>query len=339
MSRPRSPLTEQILRGGRPELARLAAEGLVPLPLEELIELQVALALESDDPVIRRRAEDSIQATETRALVRFVETAEFSGLTFFATRSQHPLVLEAVLRRRDVPGTLLVELAPRLLEDLQEILLLRQDLIVEQPEILDALEQNPRLSTYSRRRILEYRRHLLRQTALPLQEEEEELEEEASDEEVAQAIEAARRVAPGGEKDEQTGLSDAQVRSMPVQVRMRLARTASRGLRGLLVRDPNPRVAVAVVRYNQLTDSEVELVCHNRSICEDVLEEISKRREWIRKLSVVHALVGNPKTPVAIAVKLVPRLSVRELRDLSRNRNVSDAVRSTAGRLYRIKAK
>jgi hypothetical protein len=53
--------------------------------------------------------------------------------------------------------------------------------------------------------------------------------------------------------------------------------------------------------------------------------------------AIVHALVANPRTPVGIGVRLVPRLSVRELRELSRDRNVSDAVRSTALRLYRIK--
>ena len=40
-----------------------------------------------------------------------------------------------------------------------------------------------------------------------------------------------------------------------------------------------------------------------------------------------------------VAVKILPKLSVRDLRSMSKDRNVSDGVRSAAGRLYRIKTK
>jgi hypothetical protein len=57
----------------------------------------------------------------------------------------------------------------------------------------------------------------------------------------------------------------------------------------------------------------------------------------VAKPGILRSLAANPKTPVAIALRLVPRLSVRDLRELSRDRNIADAVRSTAARLYRIK--
>jgi hypothetical protein len=49
--------------------------------------------------------------------------------------------------------------------------------------------------------------------------------------------------------------------------------------------------------------------------------------------------VKNPKTPLPISLKLVNRMAVKDLRDLSRDKNVPDAVRSTSLRLYRIKQK
>jgi len=48
-------------------------------------------------------------------------------------------------------------------------------------------------------------------------------------------------------------------------------------------------------------------------------------------------LVQNPRTPVVFSLRLVSRLSVRDLRDMGRDRNIPDVVRSTALRLYRIK--
>ncbi|HET6345534.1 MAG TPA: hypothetical protein VFH51_11425, partial [Myxococcota bacterium] len=60
-------------------------------------------------------------------------------------------------------------------------------------------------------------------------------------------------------------------------------------------------------------------------------------REWINKYSVIKLMAQNPRTPLAISMKLVPKLSVRDLKELGRDRNIPDAVRSTALRLYRIK--
>ncbi len=64
---------------------------------------------------------------------------------------------------------------------------------------------------------------------------------------------------------------------------------------------------------------------------------ISKKRDWVNKYTVAKALIWNPRTPLPTALRLVNKLAVRDLRDLGRDRNVPDAVRSTALRLYRIK--
>lgn len=343
------PLTAEILSGDRPELQHMAARGLLPLPPEELIPVQVALATTSQDPEVRGSAEESLDDMEPRILARFLHGAAHDDLAYFASRIEHPLVLETLLRRRDTPRPLLAHVATRLSEDLQEILLLRQDAIVEEPSILDALEGNPKLSSYARRRIREYRQHLLpgsklrQEPEVALPEAEEKDEDEWTDEQVRAAIEEVRGAEPPAEEgelvDEVHGLGEAQIRMLPVQARLRLARSAHRSLRSVLVRDPNPRVAVSVIKYNNVADPEVEQYARNRSISEEVLEEIARRREWVRKHPILLALIQNPKTPVTITMKFVPRLSVRELRELSKNRNVPDPLRSAARRLYKVKTR
>lgn len=336
MAETASPLVAEALSGGNPDLQLMAARGLLPVPPEELIPLQVSLAA-SSDPQISAAAREALEATEPRILANYLDSEADEGiLAYFATEVRHPFVVETLLRRRDVPHRLLLELAPGLVEDQQEILLLRQDVIVSQPEVLDALETNPHLSSYAARRIREYREHLLPRQPREAPEVVPE-EEEITEEVVAAALKAAEKEAPGGERDHQTGLTEAQIRSLPVPVRLKLTRGASRTLRSILLRDPNPQVAVGVLKSNPVSEQEVELICHNRSMCEEVLEEISRRRDWVRKPAVVHALVQNPRTPTGIAVRFVPRLSVRELRELARNRNVPDAVRRTADRLYKMK--
>jgi hypothetical protein len=329
-------LVEQVLSGANPQLQRLAAEGLLPLPPEQLIPLQVALTRHADGALAGRAAE-ALRGADPRLLAPYLAGAAGEEvLAFYALHLTHPLVIEAILRRRDVSRPLLADLARRLSPDLQEMLLLRQDAIVEAPEILAALEENPQLSPYSQRRILEYREHLLPRDrpVRPIAVGE---AEEIDDAAFAAAVAAARQQPAEGEVEETSGLSEGQIRLLPIPARMRLTRGASRQLRGILIRDPNARVALSVIQNNALSEQELEQIARNRSVAEDVLIAIASRREWNSKPGIVRSLVQNPRTPVAPALRLVPKLSVRDLRDVSRDRNVADAVRAMALRLYRIK--
>lgn len=337
-------LAEKVLSGDDPQMALLAARGLLPLPPETLIPLQVRLATGSGgaDGELARAAAESLRSLEPKVGVPYLRReAGEEVLAWFATHGTSPELLEAIIRRRDVPRRILVELAPRLSPALQESLILRQDAIVEEPAILDALGDNPDLTSYARRRIGEYRKHLLPReeaAAEPPEPLDEVFPDDPGEEEVEAAIEEARRQPDKGEVDEEgTGLSEAQIRFLPVPVRLKLTRGAPRGLRSILIRDPNPLIARSVLRNNRFSESEIEQIAQNRNIDDKVLGEIAREREWLTKYRIVHALVRNPRTPVAQSVKLVPRLSVRDLRLLSRDRNVPEPVRSTAQRLYRIK--
>jgi hypothetical protein len=330
-----SSLLEQVRSGNR-QLQLLAAEGFLPLPPEELIPLQVELA-RGGDPQVAERAKESLLKVDLRIARPFLEReAKEPVLAFFAEEAKNPLLVETILRRRDAPRRVLAWLARRIPPDLQEILLLRQDAIVEEPAILEALEENPQVSGYSQRRIAEYREHLLprQRTVAPAPE-----PEEMDDEQLEQALDVVRELPPSGEVEEKTGLSEGQIRMLPVPARLKLARGAPRSLRAILLRDTNAQVAVSVILHNSLSDQEVEQTASNRAVVEEVLETIAKKREWVGRYTVMKSLVWNPRTPLPTALRLVSRLAVRDLRELSRDRNVPDAVRSTGLRLYRIKQK
>jgi hypothetical protein len=331
-----SSLLEQV-RSGNHQLQLLAADGVLPLPPEELIPIQVELA-QGQDPEVAQRAKASLRVVDVRLAGPYLErVAGEEVLAWFAEEASHPVLIEAIIRRRDTPRPLLARLGRRLPPDLQEILLLRQDAIVEHPAILEALEENPEASTYSLRRIAEYREHLLPRerthvVRAPL------VFEEMDEEELVEAIEAARELPPSGELEpERTKLTEGQIRMLPVPARLKLTRGAPRTLRSILLRDSNTQVATSVVINNALSDQEVEQIASSRSVVEEVLILVARKRDWIGKYNIMKALVWNPRTPLATALRLVPRLAVRDLRDLSRDRNIPDAVRSIAIRLYRIK--
>jgi hypothetical protein len=335
-----NPLLEQVRSGDNPELELLAAQGILPLAPEELIPLQVLLTA-SHDPQVAGYAREALVGLEPRVAAEYLASeAGEEELRWFAFEHPDERVVEAVLRRRDSPRELLERVGARLSADLQEVLLLRQDAIVEHPAILDALETNPALSIFARRRIQEYRDHLLPRdlgpaAAVVLQGfpvgpvvlTREELAE----------VERARALPKQGEVDERTGLSESQVRALPVPMRIKLGQGASRTLRSILIRDSNRLVALAVLASSAFSEDELEQVASNRSIDDEVLAFVSRRRDWVSRYGVCRALVQNPRTPVGISVRLVTRLAVKDLKSLRRDRNIPEPVRSAAERLYRIK--
>lgn len=335
MADSQASLLEQVRSGSNRQLQIMAAGGLLPLSPEDLIPLQVGFA-RGGDSELASRAITALRTVDPRIATPFLEQrAGADVLAFFAAESSHPQVLETIVRRRDVPRRLLVDLARRVPPELQEILILRQDAILEEPAILEALESNPLRTSYIQRRIAEYREHLLpreRRPAGPAGP-----VPEATEEEVAAAVAAVQGVPAEGEVETQTGLSEAQIRMLPIPVRLKLARGATRVMRGILLRDSNVQVALAALLNNNLSDQEVEHTASSRSVAEEILEAIFKKRDWVSRYNVARGLIFNPRTPLPIAIRLVPRLGVRDLRDLGRDKNVPDAVRSTALRLYRIK--
>lgn len=332
-------LAREVLEGSD-EAKLLAASGLLPLPPEQLIPLQVRLASSTLEKVRQKAIESLAELDPKRAVALIEDGTSLEVVEHFGRHLRHPLVQESILRGRETPAALLAELAPALEADLQEVLLVRQDVIVEHPEILDELEKNEMATAYTKRRINEYREHLLPREKRP-RKTRQELESEAdavSEEELKEALDEVREAVPAeGEKETIIGLTESQIRTLPIPVRLRLTRGASKALRGMLIKDPNPMVATSVLHNNPLNELEVEHIANNRAVISEVLDAIGKSRTWMRKYSIMHALVKNPRTPVGLAARLVPRLSIRDLQQLAKDRNVANAVRSTAKRLYRMK--
>ena len=120
---------------------------------------------------------------------------------------------------------------------------------------------------------------------------------------------------------------------MGMKDRARLAMKGDREARNILIRDPNRVIVAAVVNNPRITEQEIEQIAAMRSIPEDILRQIGNNRQWSRLYPIVHNLARNPRTPIANVLTILSRLQLRDLANLSKNRNVSDAVRRQALRL------
>ncbi len=134
--------------------------------------------------------------------------------------------------------------------------------------------------------------------------------------------------APDASEDSQSTLQ--RIAAMTVAQRVGLAMKGAREERAILIRDPNKMVAVAVLSSPKMTESEIESISKMASISEEILRIITNNRAWMKRYGFVAALARNPKTPVAVSMNLLARLSERDLRSISTDKNVPEVLRITA---------
>ena len=121
---------------------------------------------------------------------------------------------------------------------------------------------------------------------------------------------------------------------LSVAERMKVAMQGTREERSILIRDPNRLVSAAVLSSPKLTESEVEAVARMTNVSVDVLRVVGLNRSWTKSYPVIAALARNPKTPVGIALTLLPRLIERDIKTLSTDRNVAEPIRLSARKIY-----
>jgi len=124
---------------------------------------------------------------------------------------------------------------------------------------------------------------------------------------------------------------------MTIKDRVKLAIKGDREARGILIRDANKIVATAVIHNPRLTDNEVENIAAMRTVADEVLRLIGGNRAWARSYPIIHNLARNPRTPMATAIHILPRIRTKDLKSIALSRNVPEAVRRQAYRLSEMR--
>lgn len=141
----------------------------------------------------------------------------------------------------------------------------------------------------------------------------------------------------GAGEPEDGGADPAVLSSLPIVERMKLAMRGTRAQRAQLIRDSNKLVAAAVLSSPKLTATEVEGFAKMANVTEDVLRIIATNRTWMKNYGVFWGLARNPKTPLAISMQVLSRLNERDIKMITMDRNLPEAVRMAA-RKFVVKA-
>ncbi len=129
-----------------------------------------------------------------------------------------------------------------------------------------------------------------------------------------------------------------QILHMGVAEKIKMALMGNKEARGILIRDSNKLVAVAVVKSPKIQEQEIEMISKSRQVSDEVLRTIAGTKDWLKSYPIKVNLVGNSKTPLPIAMRLLPHLLESDLRKLAKSKNVSATVASQARRIIDTKS-
>jgi hypothetical protein len=355
------PPVQRVIGPAAPAPMRMmAARGAAPGLRPEQIVTVVALLARGDFAHVEEAAQQAAEATLAKlpppVLGAAVGSPELPGAVIDVLASiyagDYP-VMEKVVFHPRVEIDTIVRLARTGSESVTELVATNEERLLAYPSIIEALYMNKatRMSTADRVLDLAVRngKHLnipaFKEAAEAIVDElitapdaeptpddilfrEAQAAAEALD---GHAHELVKEDDEGNEVVDEKALPlDQRIRNMTVSQKVRAAMLGTAAARALLVRDKNKTVAAAVVKSPLIQENEIASFAASRAVSEDVLRLIGTVGDWTKSHTIKFNLVGNPKTPVSIAVRLLTHLRIDELKKLSKSKNVSGQISKLA---------
>jgi hypothetical protein len=344
-ARPTNPLVEQFRRGGvARDLRLMAAQGLLPLKPEDLLELWTDLVADPDEAV-RAAADRSLTDFPAPDLQPILKSRDTPArvLSWAVTRRSEQELREVALQNTALPDETIEALAPTLPQALAELVVINQQRLLRRTSLLVALESNAGLSNDQKRRLRELRETFRigeveaapppvpEAPPAPPPEAEPEAEIAPIGDVFLSENEYTVKILSEEERQQAEKVSTVQkIYRLNTAEKLITALKGSREERAILIRDPNRLVAMGVLGSPRITEAEVESFSAMKNVSDQILREIGNHREWTKRYTVINNLVRNPRTPVGLALSLVPRLGPRDVKAIAVDRNVPEPVRKQA---------
>lgn len=321
-----SPDVARIVARDAPRELRLAAaRGAVPLKADELL-CTLLFLVHGKDAEIRSAALACLKNLPVNVLqpVAADEDTHPQVLDLIARYRYDDLaVMEILLFNPALNDQTLIALAGHCDGAVLDLIANNDERLIQAPDIIDAMIANPRAS-----RALKF--HFGWQepaTRQPV---------------VTQPGPVARGQAAEGEiedLDEEVLSKYQRALEFGVSDKIKLALTGDKEWRSIFLKDNNKLVSAAVLKNPRITDGEVLMIAKNRSANEELIRLINLNREWVKNPEIRKALVMNPRTPLPKALRYMAGLSDKEIKDLSKSKNVSQVIVNNARRMLMAKEK
>ena len=147
--------------------------------------------------------------------------------------------------------------------------------------------------------------------------------------ELAEEVQAAPHAETPEEAAKKLNMTQ-RILKMSVSEKIKLATLGNKEARTLLLRDSNKLVCMAAAQSPRITDGEILGLAHSRTVSADVLRYVYTARDFLKTYAIKIALVKNPKVPLPTALRLLQTLQEKDIKELSRDRNVPQTIQAQA---------
>ena len=338
----KNPLVERIVNDDiSEEIQDLLFKKELPLTEEEYLECLI-FTLKRED--LKAKAIDQLNSIPEHTKANYIEKKEANHrVAYFilseALKEKKIDIVSKCIRNPFLPIEFMQKIAKDGTPAMLETLLDNQIKMIAFPEIMEAMETNPEITKFVLGKIGEIREFYLRKEIseeIPEQEIIDELDEIFSMDQEKELVEENEDIS----KEEfkiKTISSLQKINVMTIAERIRLAFVGSKTDRLILIRDPNRIVAQSVLESPKLGRDEIFYYVKNKSTPGYIISKIANNRGWTTDYPLVLELSRSPKTPMKTALRFRKKLFIKDLRQITVDKNIHPTVRKLAMSMYREK--
>ena len=323
----------------------MTAKGTAPLQPKDLITCVYAMTLEEDENLSKTALKSLEDFPET-----ILNTAVSGGLhqavmDCLVKTTKHQTIVEAITLHPNIANETLCHLAETGTTRVIDIIANNQTRLIKCPAILDSLGKNSLTSSAVIDRLLTFLEQQGVISTENVSEPELSVEEFIAQEgqfDVPEGLEFPTDLIDDLKEElpeEEVKNLFAKILSMSVMEKIKLAIKGNKEARSILVRDPNKLVSTAVVKSPKIGDNEVVSIVQSKTVSDQVLRNIYKKKEWRKIYKVQLGLASNPKTPPDIGIRMLKMLRESDLKTIEKSKSVPGAIRTTAKRMLMAKGK
>ncbi|MBI5047959.1 MAG: hypothetical protein HZB54_03270 [Deltaproteobacteria bacterium] len=325
------------------ETRLMAAKAAFPMEPKDMVTLLCMLLGDSDHDV-SETAKKSLEGVPADLLLTVLDgdlnPAVTKAIANIHQRDEAILVMVALNRNTDDETmTFLASNGP---ENVANIVAENETRLMRNPSLLDALKANPCVGKSVVDRVEAFLVSIGRpapkpeDVPKPAEIEPPSIRETAKE---ASAIDADLKTEKEAVTEAEKESFYKKVQRMNVAERIKLALLGNKEARDILLKDSNKLISSTVLKNPRITEDEVVKVVNSRSISDDILRQVANNKEWLKKYPVKLGMVNNPKTPLAVAMRLISQLHEKDVQHIAKSKNVSSALSAAAKKIVMQKDK
>ena len=313
----------RIVKPGAPRDAQLAAaRGALPLAGKDLLTVLFFLC-RSGDAEIKKSAVKTLRELPATIL---------SPLS--KDESLHPQLLELMVRARMADGDLmgavimhpavtvktLLYLAQKAGSEVLERLAGHQNMLYENPEIVAAIIANP-----AAEKALKFK--LGWQDPEEITKKEPSQKDSEGDEETDEDGRSQTEIEALMEEADREGMSKYQIAmDLTVSEKIKMGLTGDKEWRSIMMKQSNKLIQGAVMKNPRISDGEVLMVAKAKTSSDDLIRIILLNKDWVKNYEIKKALLAHPKTPPPKALRFVSFLTMKDIKELAKSRQLSNII-------------